>query len=147
MGKRLAGVRPRLRVALSRLPALLERGVTEVLREDPRISIVEIGLDAASLSRIAAVGSIDVAVIHGPGASASHQLELRARRVGLVALVDRPTQSQALRLLGAGASCVSLTTPPASFRQTIHATAEGRCLFVGESEAWCDSPLRLAQRR
>jgi len=129
----LADHRTRLRVALGRFPALLERGVAEVLREDASVSIVEAGLDAATLSRMAALRAIEVAVIHGSGigASTSHELEFRAHRVGLVVLVDRPTRSQALRLLGAGASCVSLTASPAGLRETVHATAEGRSLFIG----------------
>ncbi len=135
-GETRTDARPRLRVALGRFPALLERGIVEVLRDDRSVSTVESGLDAATLSRMAALREIEVAVIYEPGirSSASHELEFRAHRVGLVVLAERPTQSQALRLLGAGASCVSLTTSPDGLRATIHATAEGRSLFLGESD-------------
>jgi two-component system response regulator NreC len=120
-------------VAVGSLSPIVERGLVAILGEDPAISVLGTNLDATSFASLAHGQGLHVAILHessveGPSTVAA-LVELLPH-VGVLVLAVSPTQAGGLRFLGAGASCLSLASSPASIRDAVHATANGRRIFA-----------------
>jgi DNA-binding NarL/FixJ family response regulator len=120
-------------VALGRFDALLDRGLREILSEDPRLKIVHTDLDNAALEEIVAQHAALIVLLDEESvAKPSVLLRLRASQptIGIVVLAYRPARAHGMRLLAAGASCLPKDASAADILSAVHIAAEGRRVFA-----------------
>jgi DNA-binding NarL/FixJ family response regulator len=123
----------RITVVLGYFDALVSRGLTQILREDRDLRIIGTDLDNATLGHAAArwaprVAILDEASVVEP--SVLERLRVAQPAIGIVVLAHRPARACGMRLLAAGASCISKDVSAADILAAVHSAAEDRRVFV-----------------
>ena len=139
-----AGQRPEkdaglITVVLGCFGALLGRGLAQILREDEGLRIVGIDLDSVALEHVVARQAPRVAVLDEPPVAptlAKPSLPERLRstnpETGVVVLAHRPPLAYGMRLLAAGASCMSKDASAADIRAAIRIAADSRRVYASD---------------
>ncbi len=113
--------------------ALVGRGLTEILREDQDLRIIDTDVGNSTLENVVVRRAPQVVILDEASTVNSSVLErLRAVQpaIGIIVLVHRPTRTCGMRLLAAGASCVSKDASAAKILAAVHIAPEGRRLFA-----------------
>jgi DNA-binding NarL/FixJ family response regulator len=114
--------------------SVMNRGLVQVLAEDPRIELVGDGIAAAALEQAVVGRAPDVAVLNGTTVVVRPLVcrVSRARpsaRIGVLA--HEPSRAYALSLLADGASaCISRDASAAEILQAVHLAVEGKQLIA-----------------
>jgi DNA-binding NarL/FixJ family response regulator len=120
-------------VALGRFSALLSRGLRQILSEDPRLQIIGTDLDNAALELIAGRQTSLIALLdEESGSNPIVLLRLKASQplIGIVVLAHRPAHAYGMRLLAAGASCLSKDASAIDILSAVRITSEGKRVFA-----------------
>lgn len=124
-------------VVLGRFGALVGRGLAQVLREDKRFRIIGIDLDVAALEHAVGRQAPRVVVLDEPlVATAKPSLPERLRsanpEIGVVVLAHRPPLAYGMRMLAAGASCISKDAQPADILAAVRIAADGVRVYASD---------------
>ncbi len=143
-------------VVLGRFGALLGRGLAQILREDERLRIIGIDLDVAALEHAVVRQAPRVAVLDEPSvAPAKSSLPERLRsanpKTGVVVLAHRPPLAYGMRLLAAGASCISKDAHPEDILAAVRIAAHGKRVYASNEghvvqRSMPDSAAKLTPR-
>jgi DNA-binding NarL/FixJ family response regulator len=119
-------------VVFGHFDALVSRGLTQILREDRDLQIIGTDLDNATLAHVIAQRAPRVAILDetNVGPPSVERLRTAHPTLGIVVLADHPTRAYGMRLLAAGASCLSKDAPVADILTVVHTAAEGRRVFM-----------------
>jgi DNA-binding NarL/FixJ family response regulator len=130
-------------VALGHFDALVRHGLTQILREDRDLRIIGTDLNNAALGPAVARWGPRVAILDEASVvelSVLEGLRVVEPAIGIVVLAHRPAHEHGMRLLAAGASCISKDVSAADILAAVHSAAEDRRVFV-------PSDGRLVERR
>jgi NarL family two-component system response regulator LiaR len=122
-------------VVLGRFEPLVGIGLTRVLRSDQRISVVGSDLEGRALQREARRQLPRVAIVD----EAVEPLLLRRLRasqpsIGVVVLAHEPSPEYGMRVLAAGASCLSRSATVSEILASVHLTARGGRIFTAPED-------------
>lgn len=120
-------------VALGRFEALVGRGLTQILSEDPHLRIIGADLDDAAFEHTVARQPPHVAILDEVSIARSSVLErLQTVRpaIGIVVLAHHPTVAYAMRLMARGASCLAKDISAPDILAAVHIAADGKRVFA-----------------
>jgi DNA-binding NarL/FixJ family response regulator len=139
-------------VVVGEFGAVIERGLLEVLGDDPRLRVLGAGLDHAALKDAVARGGARVVVLDEDSAATS-SLPRRLcgalpggshppgrgtqslSGVGLVVLAHRPTRAYAARIVAFGVTvCLSIDASELEIVRGVRLAAGGKHVFIAMSE-------------
>jgi DNA-binding NarL/FixJ family response regulator len=123
-------------VVVGRFSALVGLGLTQILREDQGLRILGTDLDNAALAHIVARRAAQVAILDESTtvdkASSLERLRTAQPTTGIVVLAHRPALAYGMRLLAAGASCMSKDASAADLLAAVRVAADGRRVFASD---------------
>jgi two-component system, NarL family, response regulator LiaR len=122
-------------VLLGRFEPLVGIGLTRILRSDQRISVIGSDLEGRALQREARRQLPRVAIVD----EAVEPLLLRRLRasqpsIGVVVLAEEPSPEYGMRVLAAGASCLSRSATVSEILASVHLTARGGRVFTAPDD-------------
>ncbi len=123
----------RIAVVLGYFGALVGRGLTETLRKDRNLRIIETDLDRASLEYSVARQMPQVAVLDEAAVVEPSILRcLRAAQpaIGIIVLAHRPALEYRMGLLAWGASCLSKEVSADGILAAVYTVADGRQMYA-----------------
>jgi NarL family two-component system response regulator LiaR len=121
----------RVTVLLGRFEPLISIGLTGVLRSDRQICVLASDLEGKALQREAKRKLPRVAIV-----DEAHELQLLTGlkadqpAIGVMVLAHRPSHEYGMRVLAAGASCLSRSATAGEILATVHLTAKGGRVFT-----------------
>lgn len=119
-------------VVLGCFDALVSRGLTQILGEDPDLRIIGTDLDHAALEHAVARWAPRVAILDEANIdhfSALESLKIAQPAIGLVVFAHRPTVAYGMQLLARGASCLAKDISVDDIRAAVRMSADGRRVF------------------
>lgn len=125
----------RITVVLGRFETLVGRGLTQILREDRNLRIIDTDLEDTVLERVVMRLAPRVAILDETSAvqtSVLERLRVAQPATGIVVLAHRPTVAYGMRLFALGASCLSKDVSAANILAAVHVAAEGRRVFAAD---------------
>src|ERR1700689_2339792 len=118
-------------VVLGRFDPLLGRGLVDVLREDPAVRLVGVGLQCVELACVLAGRTASTAIVDElAGPSLRMAVRLIQPPVGIVVLVREPPFPCGMVLLEAEMSCLAVNARAEDVLPAVPLTAQGGCMFV-----------------
>jgi DNA-binding NarL/FixJ family response regulator len=129
----------RTTVVLGRLDSVLALGAATLLRDDPRLQVIDCGPADRALEDALAGWEPEVAVV-GETVDAKMVEHLRAIRpqTMMLVLAHDPNHDAGIRLLAAGANCVARCVPELDLGAMVHRTAQGRRFFATADGSWIE---------
>jgi DNA-binding NarL/FixJ family response regulator len=126
----------RVTVVLGRFEPLIGMGLAGVLRSDRRISVLASDVEGKALQREAKRQLPRVAIV-----DEAHELQLLTRlkasqpAIGVMVLAHKPSYEYGMRMLAAGASCLSRSATAGEILATVHLTAKGGRVFTAPDDS------------
>lgn len=129
----------RTTVVLGRLDSVLALGVVMLLREDPRLQVIECGPTDRALEDLLADWEPPVAVV-GETVEATMVEHLRSicPQTMVLVLAHDPSHDRGMGLLAAGANCVARCAPAFDLGAMVHRTARGERFFATADGGWIE---------
>lgn len=123
----------RITVVIGYFDVVVSRGLVQILSEDKSVQIIDTGLNLAALEHAVAQQAPQIAILDDGVSTELSVLErLRALQptIGIIILTHQSADPDGVRLLARGMSGVSRSASAADIIAVVHATAEGRHLYV-----------------
>jgi DNA-binding NarL/FixJ family response regulator len=126
----LAAAKP-VSVAIGGLEPIVLLGLVSALRSDPNLQILGVGLHGPSLHDVIARHAPRVLVVDDKVEdSLLERLASREPPTRVVVVAYRPTRTEGLKMLGAGATCLAQSVSSAEIVAAVHHAAGGGRRFI-----------------
>lgn len=129
----------RTTVVLGRLDSVLALGVSALLRNDPRLRVVDCGPADRALEDTLTGAEPEVAVVgETVDAIMVEHLRVIGPQTMVLVLAHDPNHDDGMGLLAAGANCVARCFPELDLGAMVHRTAQGQRFFATADGSWIE---------